>query len=47
MPLLATCLHAQLPDRLFMEKFQEPVESAFTILKPRGWEVEGHKAVLR
>ncbi len=41
MLILATCLHAQLPDRLFMEKIQEPVENAFTILKPKGWEVEG------
>jgi hypothetical protein len=32
---------ARLPDQLVLERIDEPVEKAFTILKPRGWEVEG------
>ncbi len=40
--LLATSrLPGQLPDRLIMEKIHEPVEKAFTILKPMGWVAEG------
>jgi len=39
--IVAPVLHAQLPDQLVMEKIQEPVEKAFTILKPRGWSAEG------
>ncbi len=34
-------LPAQQPDRLVLEKIQEPNEKAFTILKPSGWLVEG------
>jgi len=34
-------LHCQLPDQLVLEKIDEPLEKAFTILKPRGWRVEG------
>ena len=34
-------LVAQLPDKLIFEKIYEPNEKAFTILKPKGWLVEG------
>ncbi len=39
--IMAPALQAQLPDQLVMKKIQEPVEKAFTILKPTGWEHEG------
>jgi len=40
--IFSTCLlQAQLPDKLVLEKIHEPVEKAFTILKPKGWTVEG------
>jgi len=39
--ITAPALHAQLPDHLVMEKIQEPVEKAFTILKPKDWTAEG------
>jgi hypothetical protein len=32
---------AKLPDQLVLERIDEPVEKAFTILKPRGWKMEG------
>lgn len=41
MLIMATHLCAQLPDQMLMEKIHEPVEKAFTILKPKGWLVEG------
>ena len=37
----ASRIQGQLPDWLFMEKVHEPLEKAFTILKPRTWEMEG------
>ncbi len=40
--LLTTCgMQAQLPKTLILENIHEPVEKAFTILKPKGWLVEG------
>ena len=41
MLIIAYSLHGQLPDLLVMEKIHEPVEKAFTILKPKGWVAEG------
>ena len=40
--LLLTCeMQAQLPQTLVLEKISEPNEKAFTLLKPKGWLVEG------
>ncbi len=38
---IATCLQAQLPDKIILEKINEPVQKAFSILKPKGWLHEG------
>ena len=38
---IVVALNAQLPDRLILEKINEPVENAFSILKPKSWLVEG------
>jgi len=34
-------LQGQPPNQLILENIDEPVEKAFSILKPRGWKVEG------
>ncbi len=34
-------LNGQLPGKLLLERTDEPVEKAFTILKPKGWIAEG------
>lgn len=34
-------LTGQLPEKIVLEKIHEPVEKAFTILKPKGWLTEG------
>jgi len=39
--LVIYTLPAQQMDKLFLEKIHEPNEKAFTILKPKGWLVEG------
>ncbi len=43
LPLLCehSGLSGQTPGKLVLEKILEPVENAFTILKPRGWIAEG------
>ena len=40
--LFLTCeIQAQLPQQLVLEKISEPNEKAFTLLKPKGWLVDG------
>lgn len=39
--LFTGILSGQPMEKLVLEKIHEPVEKAFTILKPKGWEVEG------
>ena len=34
-------LSGQLPEKIILEKVHEPIEKAFTIPKPQGWQVEG------
>ena len=36
-----TQAQAQMPDKIILKKIHEPVENAFTILKPDGWLMEG------